>query len=118
VLVVQLRSKRARTVPVNCIANGNCPVTANSPGKFVEFVDSKRLRAGKGLDALDTAAEIADFIERIPGGHLQDKFTMNVGNIDGDVEKMLRRLSERNVVRNCCVTWHHNKQGGEDIQEN
>ena len=71
-----------------------------SPREFVQFFDSERrwIVICEGFYALDTTAEIADFIERIPRRHLQLYFAMYVGNIYGHAEKVMCRIGERNLV--------------------
>ena len=77
-----------RAVPVNCVVNTvTWPSPRILPGVFVEFLDGERLRVRKRFDALDTAAEIADFVEGVPRRHLQLHFAVNVGNVHGDVRK-------------------------------
>src|SRR5260370_233682 len=41
---------------------------------------------------------------------------MHIGNIDGDMEKMLRRLREGNLVRNRSLTWNYKYEAEKDLQ--
>ena len=47
------------------------PVGLDVPGELVEFFDVDALAIGVGFDLLDVAAEIANFVESVPGGHLE-----------------------------------------------
>ncbi len=72
----------------------------NAPSELVDFFDWQRMRRVESFDVLNTAAEIADFVKSIPRRHLNRQIAVHVWNIYGDVEKMLRRIGKRELVRN------------------
>jgi hypothetical protein len=72
----------------------------STPGELVEFFDGDMLSIGLGGELLDAAAEIADLVERVPGGQLQENFAMNVGNNHGHVKKMFGWFGKRDLVPN------------------
>src|SRR5262249_43262055 len=55
-----------------------------------------------GLDFKDVICEIADFVKRVPCGHLYGHGIRDRRNCHRDMEKMLFRMRQRNLIPNCC----------------
>ena len=116
-LVVQLRRERPGAVPVNRVAYGHRAIAVNAPCKLVYFFDRECLRSGKCFDALDAAAEIPDFVESVPSGHLQLQLAMHIRNRHRDVKKVLRRFVQRNLICNRGSARQNDKQCEKSLEK-
>ena len=93
--------ERAGFVPKRVVGDGDGARAFDAPGEFVELFNGRSLAVDSGLDLLDVAAEIANFIKGVPGSHLQAKFVMNLGDLHGNVKEVLFGMSEGDGVGNC-----------------
>ena len=87
------------------------PVALTCQVSLSSFSISTRWPSGIGFDLLDVAAEIADFVERVPGGHLESYLPPDVGNFHGDVEEMLFGMGERDFVADGGVGGRRRRTG-------
>ena len=97
---VELGIERADVVPEGSVLDGDSAAGSHAPSEFVEFFDRDRTAVGEGGDLFNVAAEIADFVESIPGGHLDFQLALNVGDFQGDMEEVLLGMSKRDAIKN------------------
>src|SRR5262245_13165010 len=116
-LFVQLRSERTSAVPVRRVTDGDCSLPMNAPRKLILLFDGEWLPSGKSFNSLDTAAEVADFVKRVPSRHLQKQVLLHVGNGHCDAKEMLRWLGQRNLVRKRCTTRKRNREAQQELQK-
>ena|ERR1700687_2547588 len=70
-LGIELGVEGAGIVPEGGVFYGDGAAGVELPGELVELFDGDFLAVGVGFDLLDVAAEIAYFVERVPGRHLE-----------------------------------------------
>src|ERR1700733_15277580 len=95
---IELRRERSTFIPERRITNRNRSVASDGPGLLVELFNGERVRTGKGLDSLCVSTKIAYLIKGVPGGHLHDHFVFHVRNLHRDMEYMLLRGDQRNLI--------------------
>src|SRR6266852_1094313 len=105
VLEIKLGAERPRVVPEGVIGNYDGARGSNAPGEFVQLLDGNVTAIGGGGHPLHVAAEIANLVEGVPGGHLKVDLVRHAGDFDGDVEEMLLGMSERDGVANLSFSW-------------
>src|SRR5207302_6811204 len=59
---------------------------------------------------------IADFVQCVPRRHLKSQIAMHIGHVNGHMEKMLRRICERQLIRNRGMAWQYNHAEAEEMQ--
>src|SRR5271169_4534678 len=100
---IELGVERADIIPEGGVFYRDGAVSFDLPGELVELFNSDSLAVGVGLDLLDVAAEVADFVEGVPCGHLKFYAVMDVRDFHGDAEEMLLGVGDRDLVANRCV---------------
>ena len=100
VVFVELSSERSGFVPVGVVAERDCSASRDAPGLFVELLDARRLLADKGLESLDVAREVTDLIKGVPSGDLYGHGAGDVRDVHDDVENVLLRVIERDLIAN------------------
>jgi hypothetical protein len=68
------------------------------------------LPVGKSLDLLNVTAEIANFVERVPGSHLELQLSLHIRDFHGDVEKVLLGMRKRDLIADGGVRARGEKQ--------
>src|ERR1700721_372229 len=97
---VELRTERPGVVPKGVVGNFDRAVGSNAPRELVQLFNGELASVGGGGNALHMAAEIANLVEGVPGGHLKVHAVFHLGDFDGDVEEMLFGMRERDFVAN------------------
>src|SRR5271170_7694660 len=98
VVGVELGVEGAGVVPKGGVFDGDGAGGVNVPGEFVDLDDVDALAVRVGFDLLDVTAKIANFVEGVPGSHLEFDFVLDIGNFHGDVEEVLVWVGEGDVV--------------------
>src|SRR5258708_34579864 len=88
VVGIKLRAERAGIVPKSVVRNLEGAARLDAPGELVEFFDGRRLAVHGGRDALNVAAEIANFVKSVPRGHLELHAIFYIGDFHADEAEM------------------------------
>jgi len=78
VVGIELRVEGPGVIPKSGVLNSDCASSFDLPGELVEFFYSDFLPVGKSLDLLNVTAEIANFVERVPGSHLELQLSLYI----------------------------------------
>src|SRR5258708_5863392 len=100
VIGIKLRAERAGIVPKSVVGNLEGAARLDAPGELVEFFDGRRLAVHGGRDALNVAAEIANFVKSVPSGHLELHMILYIRDFHSDMEEMLLGMKEGDGVTN------------------
>lgn len=110
VLGIELGVEGAGVVPESGVVDGDGADGFDVPGELIKLFDGDSLAVGEGFNLLHVTAEVADFIECVPGSHLKRQFALHVRDFHGDTEQVLFRMGERDLVADGGVGMSGEKQ--------